>query len=104
MAQPVTLTIPHQLGRAEAKRRIDDGMAQFVQQVGGAAQNVRQAWTTDDRLDFAAQVMGQTITGAIHVLDNAARVEVVLPGLLGLMSGKIKGKLQQQGQILLGKK
>jgi putative polyhydroxyalkanoate system protein len=103
MAQPVTLTIPHQLGREEARRRIDDGMAQFIQQVGGAAQNVRQAWTAD-RLDFAAQVMGQTITGAIHVLDDAARVEVVLPGLLGLMSGKIKGKLQQQGQILLGKK
>ena len=103
MAQPVTLTIPHQLGRAEARKRIDEGMAQFLQQVGGAAQNFHQAWTAD-RLDFSAQVMGQAISGAIHVLDDAARVEVVLPGLLGLMSGKIKGKLQQQGQILLGKK
>ena len=103
MAQPVTITIPHQLGRAEARRRIDHGMGQFVAQVGGAAQNVQQAWT-GDRLDFAALVMGQSITGAIHVLDDAARVEVVLPGLLGLMAGKIKGRLQKEGQILLQKK
>jgi putative polyhydroxyalkanoate system protein len=103
MAQPLTATIPHELGRAEARRRIDEGLSRFVGQIGGMAQNYRQSWT-GDRMDFSAQVMGQTLSGAVHVLDDAARVEVVLPGLLGMMAGKIKGKLQQEGQLLLQKK
>lgn len=103
MAQPVTVTIPHQLGAAEARRRIDEGMSQFVGQIGGAAQNFKQAWT-GDRLDFSASVMGQALSGAIHVLEDNARIELVLPGLLGLMAGKIKGRLQQEGQLLLDKK
>lgn len=103
MPQPLTVNIPHQLGRTEARRRIDEGLQQFIGQVGGMAQNFHQAWT-GDRLDFSAQVMGQQLSGAIHVLEDAARIELVLPGLLGLMAGKIKGRLQQEGQILLEKK
>jgi putative polyhydroxyalkanoate system protein len=103
MAQPVTVTIPHQLGREEARRRIEDGMGQFVQQVGGMAKDYRQSWS-GDRLNFSAQVMGQGISGVIDVLENAANVQLVLPGLLGMMAGKIKGRLQQEGQILLEKK
>lgn len=103
MPQPLTVLIPHQLGKAEARRRIDEGMGQFVGQVGGAAQNFTQSWTAD-RLDFSASVMGQALSGAIHVLDDAARIELVLPGLLGLMAGKIKNRLQQEGQLLLEKK
>jgi putative polyhydroxyalkanoate system protein len=103
MAQPLTVTIPHQLGRAEARQRIDAGLSQFIGQIGSMAQNYRQSWT-GDRMDFQATVMGQTLSGAIHILDDAARVELILPGLLGLMAGKIKGRLQQEGQLLLGKK
>jgi hypothetical protein len=103
MAQPMTVTIPHQLGLDEARRRIEEGMSQFVQQVGGMAQDYRQSWT-GNRLNFSARVMGQGITGGIDVLETAARIELVLPGLLGMMAGKIKGRLQQEGQILLEKK
>ncbi|HET9160418.1 MAG TPA: polyhydroxyalkanoic acid system family protein [Caulobacteraceae bacterium] len=103
MAQPLTVTIPHQLGRDEARRRIETGLSRFVGQVGGMARNYQQAWS-GDRMDFSAEVMGQPLSGAIHVLDDAARVELVLPGLLGLMAGKIKGKLQREGQLLLEKR
>src|SRR4051794_11519100 len=103
MAQPLSVVIPHQLGAAEARRRIDEGLAHFVGQIGGMAQNYRQAWT-GDRMDFSAQVMGQSISGAIHVLEDNARVELILPGLLGLMAGKIKGRLQREGQLMLEKK
>lgn len=103
MAQPLSVVIPHQLGAVEARRRIDEGLAGFIGQIGGMAQNYRQAWS-GDRMDFSAQVMGQSISGAIHVLEDTARVELILPGLLGMMAGKIKGRLQQEGQLLLGKK
>lgn len=102
MGQPLTVAIPHELGRVEARRRIDEGLAQFVGQVGGAAQNYQQSWS-GDRMTFSAQVMGQALSGAIDIGDTVVNLSLVLPGLLGLMARKIKGKLEQQGQLLLGK-
>ena len=67
------------------------------------AQNYRQSWS-GDRMDFSAQVMGQSISPAVHVLEDNARVELVLPGLLGMMANKIRGRLQREGRFLLEKK
>ena len=37
MATPITVSIPHQLGRAEARRRIDGGFAKMIQLLPGGA-------------------------------------------------------------------
>lgn len=103
MSQPLSLAIPHKLGREEARRRIEGGMGQFTQQLGGAMNNFQQGWV-EDRLNFSGEVMGQTITGAMEVLEDAVRMEVTLPGFLGLMAGKIKSKLHKEGQALLERK
>jgi putative polyhydroxyalkanoate system protein len=102
MSKPLTVTIPHQLGRPEAKKRIDEGIDRFAQQFGSGAR-FDKAWV-GDKLDFTVHAMGQAITGALDVVDDAVHMTVDLPGILGLMAGKIKGKLQQEGQILLEKK
>jgi hypothetical protein len=104
MARPITITIPHQLGKAEARRRIADGFGQLEAQMAAASvTNMRQAWS-GDRLDFSAQAMGQTFNGGIDVGEQDIRIDVVLPGLLGLFARKIAGKLKQQGTLLLEKK
>lgn len=102
MSKPLTVVIPHQLGRAEARRRLEDGFSRFAHQFGEGAQ-VHKIWE-GDRLAFSAQVMGQSISGALDVRDDAVNMEVNLPGLLGLIAGKIKGRLEQEGQLLLSKK
>jgi len=48
--------------------------------------------------------MGQGISGFLDVADDVVRVEVVLPGFLAMIAGKVKGKLKKEGQILLGGK
>ena len=48
--------------------------------------------------------MGQVATGHLDVTDDAVNIVVHLPGLLGMLAGKIRGTLQRQGQILLEKK
>jgi hypothetical protein len=48
--------------------------------------------------------MGQVATGHLDVVEDAVHIVVHLPGLLGMLAGKIGGKLRQQGQILLEKK
>ncbi|MBO9707747.1 MAG: polyhydroxyalkanoic acid system family protein [Caulobacter sp.] len=103
MSKPVTITIPHQLGAAEARRRIEEGFGQLIGQAGGMLTNVQKAWV-GDTLNFSAQAMGQTISGALFVMDQSVRMDLVLPGLLGMIAGKITGQVKQQGQLLLEKK
>lgn len=103
MSKPVTINIPHDLGAAEARRRIENGFEQLGAQIPGGLANVTKSWR-DNVLDFSALVMGQTITGKLNVADKAVLVEIVLPGLLGMIAGKITGQVKKQGTLLLEKK
>ncbi len=103
MGKPITVTIPHQLGRAEARRRIEQGFGDFSRHLGGTAGAFSKAWS-GDRLDFSLQAMGQAITGVIDVAEDAVKVDLILPGFLAMIAGKVKGTLQKEGQLLLEKK
>jgi putative polyhydroxyalkanoate system protein len=103
MSKAITVSIPHALGRAEARRRIEDGFGDFSRHLGGGAGALTKSWT-GDRLDFSLQAMGQAVTGFLDVADDVVKVEVVLPGFLGMIASKVKGTLQKEGQLLLEKK
>jgi hypothetical protein len=103
MSKAITLTLPHELGRAEARRRIDEGFASFSQHMGAAAGVLTKSWS-GDQLSFAFQMLGQGISGTIDVEDAAIRLEVLLPNLLALVADKVKGRLRKEGQLLLEKK
>lgn len=104
MTQPITVNIPHELGAAEAKRRIERGFGELGGSLpGGGFAQLKQSWS-GDRMSFSAQVMGQSISGTIDVLDRAVNLQLVLPPFLAMIAGKIKGRLQKQGTLLLEKK
>src|SRR5947209_15342712 len=102
MSKAVTVTIPHELGREEARKRIDAGFGDLSRHLGGLGA-VTKSWD-GDRLSFAFAAMGQAISGVVEVADRAIRLEVLLPNLLAMMAGKLKGRLQKEGQLLLEKK
>jgi putative polyhydroxyalkanoate system protein len=99
MARPVTVEIPHRLGRAEARDRLESGFGQLASQIGTVGQ-VEKAWD-GDALRFSMTAVGQAISGVAHVADDVVRLEVVLPGFLALIAGKVKGAIQKEGQVLL---
>lgn len=101
MATPIAISIPHQLGRAEARRRIETGFARIIHLVPGSA-GVCERWE-GDRLIFSAAAMGQTVAGVIDVLDTEVTMEIELPGVLGMVARGLKERLQQVGQLLLTK-
>ncbi|ALL15358.1 polyhydroxyalkanoic acid system family protein [Caulobacter henricii] len=104
MSKPITITIPHKLGAAEARRRIESGFAQLASQIpGGSADQVQQTWN-GDTLTFSAVAMGQTISGTLDVLGDLVKLDIVLPGMLGMIAGKIRDQLQKRGQLLLENK
>lgn len=101
MAQPITITIPHKLTRAEAKARIDASIDRFKAQIGqGFMGRVSHLWD-QDRLSFNAQGMGQTITGRLDVHDDHVRIEIDLPAFLAAFADKIAGRLKKEGAVLL---
>lgn len=104
MSKPLTITIPHQLGLAEARKRIEEGFGKIEQQLAGGGQaRVEKSWA-GDTMNFTALAMGQTITGALHVMQEEIKLDIVLPGILGMLAGKVKDKVQKEGRLLLEKK
>ena len=96
----LTASVPHQLTRAEAKRRIQEGLSNLRRQQGALLSGVRETWN-GDAMEFAGGVMGQSISGRLDVEDTAVRVEVVLPGLLGMAAAALKPQIEQQGRRML---
>lgn len=99
MSKPVVVAIPHELGRAEARRRIEEGVGRLVAQLGTMGE-VSQAWD-GDILRFSVTTMGQAVSGLIDVAERQVRLEVMLPGFLAMIASKVKGRIQKEGQILL---
>lgn len=102
MTQPLKVEIPHQLGRVEARRRIENGFENLLRQLPGHAGAFTQRWE-GDRLMFSVAAMGQTASGTVDVLETAVVMEIELPGLLGQIAGAFKRGLQKAGQLLLTK-
>jgi hypothetical protein len=104
MTRPVSISIPHELGAAEARRRLDEGIGRMMEQSGaGGIAKLDKRWE-GDRMSFSAKALGQGITGRLDVLDREIRMEVDLPTFLAVIADKIKGRLRKEGQILLEKK
>jgi hypothetical protein len=106
MARPVTVNLPHSLGKDEAHRRIEQGFGRLQQQLGGGLAGMLQftnRWE-GDRLNFEGTGLGQKIAGRLDVLADSVHVELDLPEMLAALADKIAGALQKEGQKLLEKK
>lgn len=110
MARPVTVSIPHKLGKDEARKRIEQGFGQMRQQMtGGVAgalggmMKFEERWE-GDRLHFEGGGLGQKLTGRLDVRDSSVDIQLDLPEILAAIADRITGKLRTEGQKLLEKK
>lgn len=105
MARPVTITVSHDVGKEEAKKRLIAGFDRLKSALGGGMlMSFTQEWTSADRLSFTAKGLGQNITGHIDVFPQHVRIEAVLPGILAGIAETIAGKVEKEGRLLLEKK
>ena len=79
MAKPLVINIPHQLGREEAKRRLERGFGQIREQIGGKALAFEERWEGES-LHFAAGAFGQRVSGRADVLERAFGLSLTFPG------------------------
>jgi hypothetical protein len=103
MSKPVVVNIPHDLGRAEARRRLETGFGRIREQIGGKAVNFEERWE-EERLHFRAGAFGQNVSGRVDVMEESVRIEVDLPWILASIAQKLQGRLKSAGTLLLDKK
>jgi hypothetical protein len=106
MARPVTVHIPHALGQAEARRRIDEGFGLIQKQLSGGMLSLvsfDRRWEAD-RMHFEGGGLGQKITGRFDIHAESVQIQIDLPDLLASLAEKIADTLKTETQKLLGKK
>ena len=96
----LTISIPHQLGRAEARRRLDELVSNVQGQSAGMLQRVEQHWD-GDTLHFHIGAMGQSISGTAQVAEQTVNLDIALPWMLSMLAGTVKKQIEHHARDLL---
>jgi hypothetical protein len=103
MPKPVVVSIPHKLGRDEARRRLTSGFGRIREEIGGKAVAFEERWE-GDRLHFLAGAFGQKVSGRADILDDSVRIEVDLPWILASIAESLHHRIRKAGTLLLERK
>ena len=99
MSDSVSVDVPHNLGAAEARRRVEANLGTLGGKLPAGA-TVTPAWE-GDRLRLGIALLGQHFTAMLDILDDRVRIEVQLPPALAFFRQAIEAGLRQSGAALL---
>lgn len=100
MGKTVSVDVPHKLGVAEAKRRLQVGIEALQQKYGHHLAALDIVWT-GDQATCTIGVMGHNIQGGLEVFADCVRVSVELPWALALIAEKAKGMIAHRTEEAL---
>jgi hypothetical protein len=103
MSKPVTVSIPHRLGKAEARRRLEAGLGSVRTHFASVLTVEEEVWSGDS-LAFRARALRQQTSGTMTVAEDKVQVEVMLPWALALLTEKATALIRARGQVMLDKK
>jgi hypothetical protein len=103
MSKPLFVSIPHGLGKDEATRRLQSGLANARTHFGHLFTLEEEAWSGNN-LAFRLTALGQVIGGTIDVFDDRVDLQVTLPWLLAKLAEKIQPLIRREGTLMLEKK
>lgn len=95
----ISVDVPHNLGAAEARRRIENGTDQLLGRLPAGA-TARPHWA-GNRLQLDIAALGQEVKASLDVQDKLVRVEVALPPALSFMRPLIEAVIRRTGTELL---
>jgi hypothetical protein len=101
MSAPVTASVPHRLGKAEAIRRLKAGLSRAQ---GGSLLTIDQEEWSGDMLRFRMHALGQSATGTITVMEESVDIAVTLPWLLAKIAERILPAVRNKATLLLENK
>src|SRR5947199_4963378 len=102
MSAPLVISIPHRLGREEARRRLRHGLTRAATSV--PVLKVDEEKWDGDRMVFRVRALGQAAAGHVDVEEPHVRVEVTLPWLLQRFAEVAQAAIKKRGNLLLTKR
>jgi hypothetical protein len=99
MTEPITLNIPHTLGKVAAHDRLDRGIGKIGSLIPGGGQ-VQHQWD-GDAMTFTVTALGQTMACVATVFEDTVHAVVDLPPMLALFGNKISEALKRELPKLL---
>jgi Putative polyhydroxyalkanoic acid system protein (PHA_gran_rgn) len=99
MSQPLVVDVPHSLGTAEARRRVEANLGGLSGKLPAGAQ-VRPSWE-GDRLRLDITMLGQQVEAHLDIMDSIVRITVLLPAALAFFRQMLEAGLRRSGQVLL---
>lgn len=105
-SRPVAISIPHNLGKEQARSQIALGFSGISKQFTGGMLSMIQMterWE-GDRLHFEGGALGQKVTGRLDVLADSIQIQVDLPEFLIAIADKVMAGVKVQTQKLLAQK
>ena len=102
MSAPLVVSIPHRLGREEARRRLKTGLTRAAASM--PVLKVDEEKWDGDRMIFRVRALGQAAAGHVDVADDHVRVEVRLPWLLQRFAEVAQATIKNRGKLLLTKR
>lgn len=102
MTQPLVVSLPHNLGKEEALRRLKPGLTQAAAAL--PVLTVDEETWSGDTMAFRVRALGQAASGTIDVADDHVRLTVTLPWLLQKFATMAQAAIRARGQLMLEKK
>ena len=103
MSKPLTVNVPHKLGKDEAARRLKSGLGSIRSKFGHLIRFEDEQWN-GDTLAFRVSALGQAASGTVELLEEEARIEVHLPWLLQRIAERARSMIRKEGTLLLENK
>ena len=103
MNAPLTVSVPHRLGKDEAARRLKGGLSRMASNLGALITIEQEVWS-GDKLTFQMRALGQSAAGTIEVFEEHIRIDVTLPWLLAKLGERLLPAMRKEATLLLEKK
>jgi len=95
------VSIPHQLGKDEVRRRLKGRSHEIASRIPGGMAEVTTGWPSEDRMTMQIAMMGQQLAGTVDIEERELVFQFELPAALSFIEPMIEGAIRQQGEKLL---
>jgi len=98
---PVTIDVPHRLGRDAARDRMKARIGELAGHLPGGMAEVSSSWPEPYVMALDLSAIGQRVAARLLVEDARVRVHLDLPPMLAMFSGAIEAAVAKGGARLL---
>jgi hypothetical protein len=100
MQTPVVVTVEHHSTREEVLRKLKSGFGDIRAEIAPYVSSLAEEWT-ESGVHVRVVALAQPFASTIEVDDRVVRIEVDLPGLLGIFAGLIASRVRHGATLLL---